>query len=94
MVYVVTGTPGTSVTYGPAGTNLTGSVPMRVVAKLGNPSYYAISAQLQGAGSVSCRIKVDGNVISRATATGGYNIADCEISQDPLTGAWQDDNSG
>ncbi len=90
--YVVTGTPGADVTYGPAGSNIQGSVPMHVTAELGNPEYYAINAQLQGGGTVSCEIKVDGAVISSSTATGGYNIANCEIGQDPVTGQWQNDN--
>ena len=56
------------------------------------PIYYAISAQLQGGGDVSCKIEVDGHVISSGQATGGYNIAQCEIGQDPITGDWQNDN--
>lgn len=93
VTYIVTGTPGAQVTYGPAGTNLTGSVPMDITATLARPLYYAINAQLQGSGAVSCKILVNRNVISRSEATGGYNIADCEISPDPLTGTWQDTNS-
>jgi hypothetical protein len=94
VTYVVTGTPGASVTYGPSGTDLTGSVPMSVSAPLGTPSYYAISAQLQGAGEVTCQLKVDGVSLSSATGSGGYNIADCEIGQDPVTNSWENDNSG
>ena len=45
VTYIVTGTPGAQVTCGPAGINLTGSVPMDVTTKLGDPSYYAINAQ-------------------------------------------------
>jgi hypothetical protein len=92
VTFVVTGTPGADVTYGPAGTNLSGSVPMRVTEPLGSPSYYAINAQLQGGGQVECKIKVDGKTISASQASGGYNIAQCEISPDPLTGEWQNDN--
>jgi hypothetical protein len=92
--YIVTGTPGASVQYGPSGSNLNGSVPMDVTAPLGSPSYYAITAQLQGDGAISCAIKVDGKVISQGAATGGYNICTAEIGQDPFTGKWQDDNSG
>lgn len=54
---------------------------------------YAINAQLQGGGTVSCSISVDGKVISQGSASGGYNIASCEISQD-FSGGWQDTNSG
>jgi hypothetical protein len=93
VTYVVSGSSA-DVTYGPAGSDLSGSVPMRVTQPLGTPVYYAISAQLQGSGDVSCQILVDGKVISSATASGGYNIADCEISQDPLSGNWQDTNQG
>lgn len=93
VTYDVTGSPA-DVTYGPAGSDLSGSVPMHVTKPLGSPAYYAVSAQLQGGGTVSCEIKVDGTVISSATASGGYNIASCEISQDPLSGNWQDTNAG
>ncbi len=67
---------------------------MSVTSSLGDPAYYNISAQLQGSGSVTCKLKVDGKVISQATASGGYNIAMCEIVQDPISGNWQDANSG
>jgi hypothetical protein len=91
VTYVVTGSAA-DVTYGPAGTDLSGTVPMHVSKPLGTPLYYAINAQLQGGGSVTCQILVNGAVISSSTATGGYNIAQCEIGQDPLSGQWQDDN--
>ena len=65
---------------------------MQVTKPLGTPLYYSVTAQLQGGGSVSCKIEVDGKVISQSTATGGYNIASCEISQDPLSGNWTDTN--
>ncbi len=93
VTYIVTGSPA-DVTFGPDGTNDQGTVPMRVTRHLHNPQYYAINAQLNGAGSVSCKIKVDGKTISTAHASGSYNIASCEISKDPLTGQWQDTNSG
>ena len=65
---------------------------MRVSKPLGTPLYYSITAQLQGGGTVSCQILVNGAVISSSTAAGGYNIAQCEIGQDPLSGQWEDDN--
>lgn len=94
VTYVVTGTSGAQVTYGPAGSDFSGTVPMSVSQPLGNPSYYAINAQLQGYGQVSCKLEVDGVAISTATASGGYNIADCEIGTDLTTGSWDNDNSG
>jgi hypothetical protein len=91
VTYIVSGSPA-NVTYGPAGSDYQGTVPMDLSAHLGNPVYYAITAQLQGGGAVSCAIKVAGKVISRATATGGYNIATCEIVQNPLYGGWESAN--
>ncbi len=93
VTYVVTGSPA-QVTYGPAGSSLNGHVPMRLTRNLHNPQFYSISAQLQGGGAVACKLMVNGKAISRATASGGYNIASCEISQDPLSGKWSDTNGG
>lgn len=91
ITYVVTGTPGAAdVTYGPEGSSLSGTVPMRVTKPLGSAGYYAVNAQLQGGGSVTVKILVGGTVVSSGTATGGYNIASAEISQNPLTGQWED----
>jgi hypothetical protein len=95
ITYSVTGSDAT-VTYGPAGSSASGSVPMSETAAIPSspPVYYAITAQLNGSGSVTCEILVDGTVVSTSTAAGSYNIASCEIVQDPLTGQWQDANSG
>lgn len=93
ITYEVTGTPGAQVTYGPAGSDLNGSVPMHVTARLGNAEYYDIQAQLQGSGDVTVKILINGKVISSGHASGGYNIAMAEISQDPITGQWQDTQS-
>jgi hypothetical protein len=94
VTFIVSGSYA-NVTYGPAGSDYTGSVPMDVTNTIPSqpPIYYAIDAQLQGGGTVSCKIEVDGQTISQATAQGGYNIATCEISQDPLSGGWTDTNS-
>lgn len=90
--YIVTGSPA-EVTYGAAGSSLSGHSGMHVTKKLGSPSYYSISAQLSGSGKVTCEIKVKGKVISKGTATGSYNIAMCEIVQDPFGSGWEDANS-
>ena len=66
---------------------------MDVTQRIGNPAFYAIDAQLQGDGQVTCVIKVAGQVVSRATASGSYNIASCEIVGDGF-GGWVDANSG
>jgi hypothetical protein len=91
VTYVVSGSHA-DVTYGPAGSDSSGTVPMNVTKPIAAPAYYAISAQLQGDGTVSCKILVDGKVVSQGTANGGYNIAQCEIVKDPISGQWQDTN--
>jgi hypothetical protein len=91
VTFTVTGTGAAQVTYGPAGTQISGQVPMNVTAPLSDPAYYSLTAQLQGGGEVSCSIAVDGTVISSGIADGGYNIAFCEISQDPFSGQWKSD---
>jgi hypothetical protein len=92
VTVIVTGDQA-DVTYGPTGSDLAGTVPMDETASIpaDPPRYYAVTAQLQGSGTVSCEIEVDGKALSQATASGGYNIARCEISRDFL-GHWQDDN--
>jgi hypothetical protein len=87
VTYVVTGS-GAHVTYGAAGANYAGSAPLSVTQPLGQPQYYSINAQLTGNGSVTCSLKVDGVIISSASATGSGNIASCEIDQD-LNGSWE-----
>jgi hypothetical protein len=94
VTYVVTGTSGADVQYGPAGSSAQGKVPMNVTKPLGNPQYYSITAQLQGGGHVACQLKVNGKVISQSTASGGYNIASCEISKDMFSDKWTDTNAG
>lgn len=81
------------VTWGPAGSELAGSVPMQKALPLADASYYAINAQLQGDGAVTCQISVDGQVISQASADGGYHIAMCEIFRGP-GGGWVSANGG
>ena len=90
LTYRVTGTPGARVTYGPAGIYLTGRAPLEVTARLGNPLYYFITAQLSGRGSVECEILIGTKVMDKSAAAGRGNLASCEISRDPLTGTWQD----
>ena len=94
LTYRVTGTSGARVTYGPAGTYLTGRAPLQVTAKLGNPLYYFITAQLPGKGSVECEILIGTKVMAMSAATGRHNLASCQISRDPLNGKWQDAPGG
>ena len=81
-------------TYGPSGPGFNGNDLMHMTRPVGNPVFYAISAQLQRGGTVTCVIKVDGVPLSRSTATGEFNIADCQIGQDRVTNLWEDDNTG
>ena len=92
VTYVVSGSDA-DVTYGPDGSDDQGAVPMSITQPLGSPEYYAINAQLNGGGSVSCKIEVDGVTIASASASGGYNIADCEIDPNSASGSWENTNS-
>jgi len=94
LTYRVIGTPGARVTYGPAGTYLTGRAPLQVTARLGNPLYYFITAELAGRGSVECEILIGRKVMTKSIATGRHSLASCQISRDPLSGKWQDAGRG
>jgi hypothetical protein len=89
VTYKVTGSP-TDVTYGQAGNMSERNGPGSQTEQLGDPSYVSLEAQLQGGGSATCEILVNGQVISEHTASGGYSIAMCEITQDFITGDWED----
>jgi hypothetical protein len=91
---VVTGSSGAQVTYGPPGTDLTGSVPMRKTVALGSASTYEIKAHLNGSGTLKCEILVGDTVISQATASGAFGVAVCVIFRDPLSGHWRDAMAG
>ena len=93
MTYVVNGSPA-DVTYGPAGSDLSGSVPMRVTQPLGTPDYYAISAQLQGGGTVSCQILVDGKVTASSTASGGTTSRAARSARTPSAGTGETPTRG
>jgi len=82
------------VTYGPSGPGFNGNDLMHMTRPVGNPVFYAISAQLQRGGTVTCVIKAGGVPLPTSTATGGFNIADCETGQDPTTNLRGDDNTG
>lgn len=94
LSYRVTGAPGAAVTYGPAGGTSTRQGPLRVTTTLGSALYYSITAQPSGSGAVTCEILIGSRVISKSGASGAGNLASCEISQDPLSGKWQDADRG
>lgn len=87
ITYHVAGGPA-SVSYGPAGSSLGHGAPMDITAPAGNAAYYSIWAQLSGAGAVTCAISVDGQVISQASASSDYGVAQCEIAPDGA-GGWK-----
>jgi hypothetical protein len=93
--FVAYGTCDPQITYGPSGSDDNGYAGMDTTMAIPSspPSYYAIQAQCQQGGSASVLIRLNGVQISSGVANGAYNIASAEISQDPLTGQWQDDNS-
>ncbi|MGP7997928.1 MAG: hypothetical protein ACLPKI_11475 [Streptosporangiaceae bacterium] len=94
VTYVVTGTPGAAVSYGPAGSDFSGQAPLRVTKRFGRSSYYGITAQLQAGGSVQCEILLGNQVIAKSVATGGYNVVFCQARKNPLTGRWHGATGG
>lgn len=102
--FVVSGTApdGIDITYGPSGSNFAGpstldgtvteSVPFD-----GQASFYHLNAQLQGAGSVTCKIVVTGpgdnpTTVSSGGASGGFNICSAQAAPVDSTGLqWQNE---
>lgn len=93
VTYVASGSSA-NVTYGPSGSSTSAGTPLRETDAIpaAAPAFYAVTAQLQGDGQVSCEIEVNGTVISQATAFGGYEVARCEILRD-ASGNWTDANA-
>jgi hypothetical protein len=103
VVFIVSGSApdGVDITYGPAGTNLSGPSTLDGTAKMSVPfdasaSYYALNAQLQGGGDITCKIVAEGPgdvplTVSHGAATGSYNICSAQATtSDGLS--WQDEN--
>lgn len=94
VTYLVSGTPGAPVSYGPAGSDFSGQTPLRVTKRFGTSSYYGITAQLQAGGAVRCEILLGNQVISKSAATGGYNVVFCQARKNPRTGRWHGATGG
>ena len=96
VTFIAYGTCDPDITYGSNGSTSNGYVGMDKTVTVPSPAplYYAINAQCQQNGSGSVIIKVDGTQISSGVANGAYNIASAQVGQDPVTGQWQDENSG
>ena len=100
VVYSCTGSApdGLSITYGAEGSNSTASsLPFSETDALASSTqYYNVSAQLDGAGSVTCTTTVNWNdglngnetVSQTGTASGSYNIASAEVCSNYEQG-WQ-----
>jgi hypothetical protein len=88
VTYLVSGTPGAAVSYGPVGSDFGGQTPLRVTKPFGKSSYYGITAQLQVGGSVECEILFGTEVISKSVATGAYNVVSCQARKNPRTRRW------
>ena len=102
--FIVSGSApdGIDITYGPSGTNLSGPSSLDGKATMSVPfdagaSFYALNAQLQGAGSITCKIVATGPgdaplTVSHGAASGGYNICSAQATSDDGGFSWQDEN--
>ena len=102
--FVVSGTApgGINITYGPAGSNFSGPQTLDGNATMsvpfdGQAEYYALNAQLQGGGSIKCKIVVTGPgdnplTVSSGAASGGFNICDAQAAPTDSTGlSWDNE---
>jgi len=96
--FIVSGTApdGIDITYGPAGSNFSGPSTLDGTATMsvpfdGSADYYALNAQLQGGGSITCKIVVTGPgdsplTVSSGAASGGFNICEAQAAPADSTG--------
>ena len=83
---------GIDITYGAEGTNdSASSLPFTKTVSLSTTAqYYAVQAQLQGGGHVTCTTTVESGgqtVTQTGSASGGYNIASAEVCSS-FDGSW------
>jgi hypothetical protein len=96
--FIVSGTApdGIDITYGPDGSQFSGPSTLDGTATMsvpfdGSAEYYALNAQLQGSGSITCKIVATGPgdnplTVSSGAASGGYNICDAQAAPTDSTG--------
>ena len=96
--FIVSGTApdGIDITYGPSGSDFQGPSTLDGTATMsvpfdGSADYYALNAQLQGDGSITCKIVVTGPgdaplTVSSGAASGGFNICDAQAAPTDSTG--------
>ena len=102
--FIVSGSApdGIDITYGSAGTNLSGPSVLDGTSTMSVPfdasaSYYAMNAQLQGDGDVTCKIVATGPgdaplTVSSGAASGGYNICSAQAAPENNGLSWQNEN--
>jgi hypothetical protein len=103
--FIVSGSApdGIDITYGPSGSNFAGPSTLHGKAVMSvkfdpDASYYSLNAQLQGAGSIKCKIVVTGPgdaplTVSHGAAAGGYNICSAQAAPADSTGLnWENEN--
>jgi len=93
---------GVNITYGPSGSDLAGPPELNGTAKMSVPfdssaEFYALQAQLQDGGDVTCKIVVTGPgdqplTVSHGEASGGYNICSAQATPDDGGYSWQDED--
>jgi hypothetical protein len=49
--------------------------------------YYAVTAQLHGGRSVTCKVTI-GDAVKTGHTKGGYNICSAQLNKDPLGDGW------
>jgi hypothetical protein len=91
VTFTVTGstTAGVDITYGSDSSNFQGpqEPPMSETLQIDEHAlYYAVNAQLQGGGDVTCEIQI-GDVVRTGHARGGYNICSAQLNKD-FNGGW------
>ena len=102
--FVVSGSApeGIDITYGPSGSNFAGPSTLDGTARMSvpfdaNADYYSMNAQLQGDGSITCKIVVTGPgdaplTVSHGAASGSFNICSAQATSDDGGQTWQDEN--
>ncbi|MBM2823521.1 MAG: trigger factor [Thermoleophilia bacterium] len=90
-VFEVTGSAanGVDITYGNDTSNYQGSQPpfYKTLAVRDSALYYALTAQLQGGGRITCKLTI-GDAVSVGHASGGYNICSAQLNGD-FDGGWR-----
>jgi hypothetical protein len=89
--FIITGTApiGVKIAYGIGGAKYKGELrlPLHATQKLDKRALYAdVNAQLQGAGNITCTIRI-GNAVKTAHATGGYSVCTAQLNRD-VNGGW------